>query len=73
MAFDRDSWVEVKDGSGRVVFSQLNLGGTTQVIEGRAPFEVVIGNAGHVSLRYRDAPVDLKPYIKSDVARLSLN
>lgn len=73
MAFDRDSWVEVKDGSGRVVFSQLNLGGTTQVIEGRAPFDVVIGNAGHVSVHYRDAPVDLRPYIKSDVARISLN
>jgi cytoskeleton protein RodZ len=76
MSFERDSWVEVKDAGGRIVFSQLNLGGTQQVIEGRAPFEVVIGNALYVNLRYRDAPVDLKPYIKdvkAPVARLSLN
>ncbi len=76
MSFDRDSWVEVKDAGGRIVFSQLNLAGTQQVIEGRAPFELVIGNAMYVSLRYRDAPVDLKPYIKdikAPVARLSLN
>lgn len=73
MSFERDSWVEVKDASGRVVFSQLNLAGTQQVIEGRAPFDLVIGNAGYVNLRYREQAVDLKPYIKADVARLNLN
>jgi cytoskeleton protein RodZ len=73
MSFERNSWVEVKDASGRVVFSQLNLAGTQQVIEGRAPFELVIGNAGYVNLRYRDTVVDLKPYTKSEVARLNLN
>jgi cytoskeleton protein RodZ len=72
MSFDRNSWVEVKDASGRIVFSQLNLAGTQQVIEGRAPFELVIGNAGYVNLHYRDEPVDLKPYTKSDVARVTL-
>jgi cytoskeleton protein RodZ len=73
LAFDRDSWVEVKDGNGRILFSQLNIAGSQQVIEGRAPFELVIGNAAHVKLHYRDEPVDLKLYTKAEVARLSLN
>jgi cytoskeleton protein RodZ len=73
MAFARDSWVEVKDANGRTLFSQLNLAGTQQVIEGRAPFELVIGNAAYVTLHYREAPVDLKPYTKAEVARLNLN
>jgi cytoskeleton protein RodZ len=73
MSFERDAWVEVKDVNGHILFSQLNLAGTQQVIEGRAPFEVVIGNAQFVHLRYKDAPFDLKPYTRADVARVSLN
>jgi cytoskeleton protein RodZ len=73
LSFDRNSWVEVKDTSGRILFSQLNLAGSQQTIEGRAPFDLVIGNAAYVQLRYRDASVDLKPYTKAEVARLTLN
>jgi cytoskeleton protein RodZ len=73
MSFERDAWVEVKDLNGHILFSQLSLAGTQQVIEGRAPFEVVIGNAQFVRLRYKDAPFDLKPYIRADVARVTLN
>jgi cytoskeleton protein RodZ len=73
MSFQRDAWVEVKDVNGHILFSQLSLAGTQQVVEGRAPFEVVIGNAQYVSLRYKDAPFDLKPHTRADVARVTLN
>jgi cytoskeleton protein RodZ len=73
LSFDGNSWVEVKDAGGHILLSQLNLAGSQQTIEGRAPFDLVIGNAAHVQLRYRDAPVDLKPYTKAEVARLNLN
>jgi hypothetical protein len=33
---------------------------------------VVIGNAVNVRLKYNDAPVDLRPHFKVDVARLTL-
>ena len=72
LSFERDSWVNVKDASGRIVLSQLNAAGTQQTIEGRSPFELVIGNAAFVKLRYRDAAVDLKPYTRAEVARLTL-
>ncbi len=66
------SWVEIKQANGKILLSQLNRGGTKQVIEGVPPFELVIGNAASVRLKYNDAPVDLRPYFKVDVARLKL-
>jgi cytoskeleton protein RodZ len=72
LEFDRISWVEIKQLNGKVLLSQLNQAGTKQLIEGMPPFELVIGNAANVRLRYNDAPVDLKPYFKVDVARLKL-
>lgn len=72
-AFAQDAWVEVRDASGRVVFSQLSKAGTTQSVQGKAPFSLVIGNATNVSLSYNGKPVDLTPHTKVSVARLSLN
>lgn len=70
--FERDSWVEVKDGDGRVLHSQLNRGGTTQVIEGKPPFALIVGNASTVRLQYDEREVDLRPHTKVEVARLTL-
>lgn len=72
LEFVRESWVEIRNGNGRILLSQLNPGGTQKVIEGTPPFSLVIGNASHVHLAYNDAPVDLKPYVKVEVARLTL-
>ncbi len=72
LEFDQLSWVEIKQANGKVLLSQLNQAGTRQVIEGVPPFEVVIGNAASVRLKYNDAPIDLRPYFKVDVARLTL-
>jgi cytoskeleton protein RodZ len=72
LQFDRDSWVEIKQGNGKTLLSQLNPAGTTQVVEGIPPFVLIIGNAPNVHLSYNDQPVDLRPYFKIDVARLTL-
>ena len=70
--FDGDAWVEVKDKNGKVVFYKLNPKGSQQLVRGTPPFFLVIGNAAHVRLTYNDKPVDLAPYIKVDVARLTI-
>jgi len=70
--FDQLSWVQVKQAGGKVLLSQLNQPGARKVVEGEPPFDVVIGNAANVRLKYNDAPVDLRPYFKVDVARLTL-
>jgi cytoskeleton protein RodZ len=72
LAFNRESWVEIRDAEGRVVFSQLNPPGTRRAVEGVAPFSIVIGNAHGVRLRYNESDVDLMPFTRTDVARLKL-
>lgn len=69
--FQGESWIEVKDASGLVILTGIYHGGTQSVV-GRAPFEVVIGNASVVSLRDDGKAVDLKPYTRSEVSRLTL-
>jgi len=72
LEFDQQSWVEIKQANGKILLSQLNQAGTRQLIEGIPPFELVIGNAAKVRLKYDDEPVDLRPHFKIDVARLTL-
>ena len=44
-----------------------------RLVEGVAPFELVIGNAHHVRLSYDDRPIDLAPHVKVEVARFTLD
>ena len=73
LEFAGESWVEIKDGEGKMLMSQLNPSGSRRVVSGRAPLSLVIGNAANVRLTYKDKPVDLKPYIQIEVARLTLD
>ena len=72
LRFDRASWVEVRGGDGRILTSQLNTAGTTRLVEGAPPFNLVIGNAQHVHLSYGERPIDLSSHARLDVARLTL-
>lgn len=72
LEFQQDSWVEIKQADGRILLSQLNASGARKVVNGVPPFEIVIGNAPSVRLTYDNEPVDLRPYFKIDVARLTL-
>ena len=47
-------------------------GGQTLSVVGAPPFDVVIGNAPEVSLSFRGQAVDLGPYTRQNVARLTL-
>jgi cytoskeleton protein RodZ len=73
MEFAGESWVEIKDRDGQMLMSQLNPTGSKRIVAGRSPLTVVIGNAANVRLTYNDKPVDLKPYIQIEVARLTLD
>jgi len=72
LQFQRESWVEVRDGEGRKLYSQLNLPGSAQTISGPPPLSLIIGNAAGVRMTVNDRPYDLAPYVKVDVARLTL-
>jgi cytoskeleton protein RodZ len=53
--FAKDSWVEIKDAGGERVLYGTQVGGTTQILKGKAPFTAVIGNATHVSIEKKEA------------------
>jgi len=72
LRLEREAWIEVKDGAERLLVSSLNAAGTERVVQGRPPFSLVIGNAQYVRVIYDDKPVDLQPYVKVEVARLTL-
>jgi cytoskeleton protein RodZ len=73
LEFDSESWVEIRDRDGKTLMSQLNPAGSRRVVLGRPPLSLVIGNGATVRLTYNDKPVDLKPYIEIEVARLTLD
>ncbi|HET7765070.1 MAG TPA: helix-turn-helix domain-containing protein [Burkholderiales bacterium] len=73
LEFGGESWVEIRDAEGKMLMSQLNPTGSRRVVSGQPPLSFVIGNAANVRLTYNDKPVDLKPYIQIEVARLTLD
>jgi cytoskeleton protein RodZ len=70
--FDKDSWVEIRDRTGAIVFSQLNRAGSEQSVVLNPPVSIVVGNAAGVRMTYDDASYDLRRHIKVDVARFAL-
>ncbi len=72
LRFTRESWVEIRDGDGRKIFSQLNAPGTEQTVSGTPPLALVVGNANGVQLTHNEQPVDLGPHTKVNVARLTI-
>lgn len=71
-AFSSESWVEVRDANGRILFSQLNPAGSEHHVQGRAPLDLVVGNARGVRLTYNGSTIDLAPHTRVEVARLTL-
>ncbi len=70
--FAGDAWVEIRDKSGKKIFSQLSRAGSEQVVQGTPPLSLIVGDAAKVRITYNDKPVDLTPHIKKTVARLTL-
>lgn len=72
LSFNGPSWTEVRDASGQLIVSGLIVAHSIEPVRGVAPFEVVLGNARAVTLTYRGKPIDLAPYTRQNVARLTL-
>lgn len=70
--FGGESWVEIKDASGRVLMRQLNPTGSSIDVKGQPPFDMVVGNAAQVRMTYNNRPIDLSPFIDVTVARFTL-
>jgi cytoskeleton protein RodZ len=69
---EEEAWLEVKDAAGRQLLSSLNPPGCERVVQGRGPFEVIVGNASHVQVLHNDRSVDLRPHTRQDIARFTI-
>ena len=70
--FQDTSWVEVRDGTGALIVSVTGNAGSTQAVSGRAPFEVVLGNAAAVSVTWMGTAFDTAPFTRQNVAKFTL-
>lgn len=67
------SWVEIRRANGTVEISRVIPANESYALDpSGAPYRVVIGNVNGVDLSWRGAPVDLAPYRRDNVARLTL-
>jgi cytoskeleton protein RodZ len=70
--FDGDSWVEIRDASGKVLFQKLNPAGSDADVAARAPVDVIVGNAPEVRMTLDGADFPLEPHTNVAVARFTL-
>lgn len=70
--FNGESWVEVRDGGGNIVFSRINEAGSERHVQGTPPLSVVVGGSSRVQLSYNGKAIDLQAYTRENVARLRL-
>ncbi|MHB8787038.1 MAG: RodZ domain-containing protein [Thauera sp.] len=70
--FGGESWVEVRDAAGAILYSGTNRAGSTRTVQGTPPFALVVGNAANVTLEHDGKPVDLAAATRGSVARLTL-
>lgn len=73
LSFSGESWIELKDKSGRTIYKQTGQAGNEQIISGTSPLTLTVGRAANVKVIFNDKLIDLAPYTSGDVARLTLN
>ncbi len=72
LSFTEQTWVSVLDKDNVEIFNKNKPAGSEDVVEGQPPFKVVIGNAIGAKLTFNGKPVNLEPYTKLNVTRITL-
>jgi cytoskeleton protein RodZ len=67
-----DSWVQARDGRGKLLLSRMVASGEELGIDGALPIRLTIGNAQATTLAFRGQPVDLQSRSRDNVARVEL-
>jgi cytoskeleton protein RodZ len=61
LSFADECWVEVSDANGDVLATELQSAGSRISLRGKAPFNVMLGNAKAVSVTLNGEPIDASP------------
>jgi cytoskeleton protein RodZ len=70
--FDGECWVEVRDSDGELIFADLRRAGDVLSLNGSAPFDVLLGDARYVALRYQGEIVEFAPEPGRSTARFKV-
>lgn len=71
--FKQDCWTEVRNQSGKILFSGIKKGGSTLTLSGSSSYRVVLGYAPGVSeLLFKGKSFDFTSFIRKDLARFEL-
>lgn len=70
--FTEDSWVDIRDATGKAIIRRLGVAGKSNTVSGVAPFEVLLGYSPGVSIERNGEPYDLSAYSEKRVARFIL-
>jgi len=71
MRFSEDSWVEM-EAHGRKLVVGTQYAGSERTVRAKPPIQILLGNAPGVEIVYRGEVVDISPYQRGKVARLTL-
>lgn len=72
LSFSGDCWVQIKDATGKTLFSGVKGNGQSLSLKGETPYHIVLGAHNNVSMTFASEPVDLSGYTSGKVARLTL-
>lgn len=70
--FAGDSWVEIRDPGGKILYQKLNPAGSDADFAARPPVDVIVGNAPEVRMTLDGADFPLEPHTNVAVARFTL-
>jgi cytoskeleton protein RodZ len=66
------SWVEVSDGTNKVLLARMLTPGETVGLDGSLPMKAKIGNAMGTEVSFRGKRIDLVPLTRENIARVEL-
>lgn len=72
LEFEEDAWVEIKDGTEKILISRMHTAGSLVRVTGKSPMLVIIGNARAVRMFDNGKKVNLARYTSAEVARVKL-
>ena len=73
LMFSGNSWVEIDDGRNVRLYNEMLRAGDTLVVQGQAPFQVLLGDGRNVQVNFNSTAIDISTSIRTDsTARLNL-
>lgn len=72
LRFEEACWTEIRDANGNLLVARLADAGERLRIGGQAPLSLLLGNAHGATLEYDGRPMDLAPYTRGNIARLTV-